>query len=203
LYKSSRDYGLGWWLPGKFDWDKWRFKNDVGDRIIANHHIIQRDYGRQWRVIQDIRDVHARMWQAYKWAQHYSVRERPVNRGIWLEYLYSTVIELFQCDVWAEAVKSLDWTTGSDLNEKAATEFSKSDPPDYCYDVLQDLFHDRRRSISHTRPYLLTGNKVRSLDIWDLVCDLLGFDPMKDDLNHENTIKPLLIVLLCGAVLSL
>ncbi|KAH7220405.1 uncharacterized protein BKA55DRAFT_697460 [Fusarium redolens] len=184
LYKSSRDYGLGWWLPGKFDWDKWRFKNDVGDRIIANHHIIQRDYGRQWRVIQDIRDVHARMWQAYKWAQHYSVRERPVNRGIWLEYLYSTVIELFQCDVWSEAVKSLDWTTGSDLNEKAATEFSKSDPPDYCYDVLQDLFHDRRRSISHTRPYLLTGNKVRSLDIWDLVCDLLGFD------LHEGRLEP-------------
>ncbi|KAG6978004.1 hypothetical protein FocnCong_v021628 [Fusarium oxysporum f. sp. conglutinans] len=184
LYKSSRDYGLGWWLPGKFDWDKWRFKNDVGDRIIANHHIIQRDYGRQWRVIQDIRDVHARMWQAYKWAQHYSVRERPVNRGIWLEYLYSTVIELFQCDVWAEAVKSLDWTTGSDLNEKAATEFSKSDPPDYCYDVLQDLFHDRRRSISQTRPYLLTGNKVRSLDIWDLVCDLLGFD------LHEGRLEP-------------
>ncbi|RYC77426.1 hypothetical protein BFJ63_vAg19700, partial [Fusarium oxysporum f. sp. narcissi] len=95
-----------------------------------------------------------------------------------------TVIELFQCDVWSEAVKSLDWTTGSDLNEKAATEFSKSDPPDYCYDVLQDLFHDRRRSISHTRPYLLTGNKVRSLDIWDLVCDLLGFD------LHEGRLEP-------------
>jgi hypothetical protein len=46
LYKSSRGYGLGWWLPGKFDWDKWRFKSDVGDRIIANNHIIQRDYGR-------------------------------------------------------------------------------------------------------------------------------------------------------------
>jgi hypothetical protein len=108
LYKSSKDYGLGWWLPGKFDWDKWRFKSDVGDRIIANNHIIQRDYGRQWRVVQDIRDVHTRMWQAYKWAQHYSVRERPVNRGIWLKYLYSTVIELFQCDVYSEAVKSLN-----------------------------------------------------------------------------------------------
>jgi hypothetical protein len=184
LYKSSKDYGLGWWLPGKFDWDKWRFKSDVGDRIIANNHIIQRDYGRQWRVIQDIRGVHTRMWQAYKWAQHYSVRERPVNRGIWLEYLYSTVIELFQCDVWSEAVKSLDWTTGSDLNEKAVTEFSKTNPPDYCYDVLQDLFHDRRRSISHTRPHLLAGNKVRSLDIWDLVCDLLGFD------LHEGRLEP-------------
>jgi hypothetical protein len=184
LYKSSRDYGLGWWLPGKFDWDKWRFKSDVGDRIIANNHIIQRDYGRQWRVIQDIRDVHTRMWQAHKWAQHYSVRERPVNRGIWLEYLYSAVIELFQCDVWSEAVKSLEWTTGSDLNDKAGTEFSRTNPPDYCYDVLQDLFHDRRRSLSNTRPHLLVGNKVRSLDTWDLVCDLLGFD------LHEGRLEP-------------
>ncbi|KAH7191241.1 hypothetical protein DER44DRAFT_815737 [Fusarium oxysporum] len=174
LYKSSRDYGLGWWLPGKFDWDKWRFKSDVGDRIIANSHIIQRDYGRQWRVIQDIRDVHTRMWQAHKWAQHYSVRERPVNRDIWLEYLYSAVVELFQCD----------WTTGSDLNDKAGTEFSKTNPPDYCYDVLQDLFHDRRRSLSNTRPHLLVGNKVRSLDTWDLVCDLLGFD------LHEGRLEP-------------
>ncbi|KAF5627601.1 hypothetical protein F25303_10754 [Fusarium sp. NRRL 25303] len=89
---------------------------------------------------------------------------------------YNTVIELFQCGIWSEAVKSLDWTIGSDLNKKAATKFSKSNPPDYCYDILQDLFHDRRRSISHTRPYLLIGNKIHSLDIWDLVCDLLGFD---------------------------
>ncbi|KAH6982416.1 hypothetical protein EDB80DRAFT_768352 [Ilyonectria destructans] len=101
LYKTSQDYGLGWWLPGKFDWDNWRFKGDVGDRLIVGNGILRRDYGRQWRVIQDIRDVHARMWQAKKWAQRYSVRELPANRCIWLEYLYSTVIELFQCDSFA------------------------------------------------------------------------------------------------------
>ncbi|KAH6999275.1 hypothetical protein EDB80DRAFT_523937, partial [Ilyonectria destructans] len=55
----------------KFDWDNWRFKGDVGDRLIAGNGILQRNYGRQWRIVQDIRDVYVRMWQAQKWAQRY------------------------------------------------------------------------------------------------------------------------------------
>ncbi|KAH6983930.1 hypothetical protein EDB80DRAFT_824387, partial [Ilyonectria destructans] len=189
LYKTSQDHGLGWWLPGKFDWDNWRFKGDVGDRLIAGNGILQRDYGRQWRVIQDIRDVHARMWQAQKWAQRYSVRELPTNRCIWVEYLYSTVIELFQCDVCRAAEKSLEWKTGSDLTDEAAARFSKANPPSYCYDVLQNSFHDRRRNVSHTRPHLLVGNKIRSLNMWDLVCDLLGFDLHDGRLEQRKCLK--------------
>ncbi|KAH6960098.1 hypothetical protein BKA56DRAFT_190504 [Ilyonectria sp. MPI-CAGE-AT-0026] len=189
LYKTSQDYGLGWWLPGKFDWDNWRFKSDVCDRLIMGNDVLQPDYGRQWRVIQDIRDVHARMWQAQKWAQRYSVRDLPTNRCIWLEYLYSTVIELFQCDVWRAAEKSLEWKTGSDLTDEAAARFSKANPPSYCYDVLQNSFHDRRRSVSHTRPHLLVGNKIRSLNVWDLVCDLLGFDLHDGRLEQRKCLK--------------
>ncbi|KAH6952333.1 hypothetical protein BKA56DRAFT_682243 [Ilyonectria sp. MPI-CAGE-AT-0026] len=176
LYRTSQKYGLGWWLPGKFDWDNWRFKSDVGDRLIVGNGILQRDYGRQWRVVRDIRDVHARMWQAQQWAQRYSVRQLSKNRCVWLEYLYSTVIELFQCDVWRAARKTLDWKSGSDLTDEAAARYSATQPPLYCYDVLQSSFHDRRRNISHTGPHFLTGNKVRSPHVWDLVCDLLGFD---------------------------
>ncbi|KAH6949601.1 hypothetical protein DER45DRAFT_588433 [Fusarium avenaceum] len=185
--------------------------------IIAKEPLLWRDRWKQSRrttpqndqqqdvevELEDIRDVHARMWQAHKWAQHYSVRERPINRRIWLEYLYSTVIELFQCDVWYEAVESLEWTTGSDLNEKAATKFSKTNPQSFVTMFLQDLFHDRRRSLSHTRPHLLTGNKIRSLDIWSLVCDLLGFDLHEGRLEPRNASKPLHIALLSGAALSL
>ncbi|KAF4993207.1 hypothetical protein FDECE_13485 [Fusarium decemcellulare] len=192
LYKTSRDYGFGWWLPGKFDRDNWRFKTDVGDRIVAGNHTIQRDYGRQWKVIQDIRDVHARMWQAHRWAQRYSIREVPTNRLIRLEYLYNTVVELFQCDVWREAEKSLEWVAGSDLMGHAAAKFPKTNPPEYCYDVLQDLFHDRRLNLSHTRPHLLTGNKIRSLDISDLVCDLLGFSLREGLLEPQKALDLLL-----------
>ncbi|EWY79585.1 hypothetical protein FOYG_17279 [Fusarium oxysporum NRRL 32931] len=189
LYRTSQDYGFGWWLPGKFDWDSWRFKSDVGDRLIVGNGILRRDYGRQWRVIRDIRDVHVRMWQAQQWAQRYSVRESPINRCIWLEYLYSTVIELFQCDVWRAAEKSFGWKTGSDLTDEAAAQFSVARPPPYCYDVLQRSFHDRRRNISHTRPHLLVGNKVRSSRVWDLVCDLLGFDLLDGHLEQRNGLQ--------------
>ncbi|RSL79397.1 hypothetical protein CEP52_017529 [Fusarium oligoseptatum] len=129
------------------------------------------------------------MWQAQKWAQLYSVRELPANRSIWLEYLYSTVIELFQCDVWRATEKSLEWTTGSDLTEEAAARFPKANPPAYCYEVLQDLFHDRCRNVSHTRLHLLVGNKIRSLNVWNLVCDLLGFDLHDGRLEQRKSLK--------------
>ncbi|KAM6513506.1 hypothetical protein FALCPG4_015914 [Fusarium falciforme] len=60
---------------------------------------------------------------------------------------------------------------------------------DYFYDVLQSSFHDRRRNISHTRPHLLVGNKVRSLHEWGLICDLLGFDLHDGRLEQRNCLK--------------
>ncbi|KAF6517692.1 hypothetical protein HZS61_003253 [Fusarium oxysporum f. sp. conglutinans] len=186
LCKTSKAYGLGWWLPGKFDWDNWRFKSEVCDRLMAGNNILRGDYGRQWKVIRDIRDVHARLWQAQKWAKQYSVRQLQGNRRVWLEYLHSTVIELFQCDVWHAARKSLDWKSGSDLMEEAASRYPATEPPPYCYDVLQRSFYDRRRNITHTRPYLLTGNKVRSPHVWDLVCDLLGFEVRDGHLEQRD-----------------
>jgi hypothetical protein len=87
---------------------------------MAGNNILQGEYGRQWKVIRDIRDVHARMWQAQKWPQQYCVRQLQENRGVWLEYLYSTVIKLFQYDVWRAARKSLDWKSGLDLMDEAA-----------------------------------------------------------------------------------
>ncbi|KAF9776909.1 hypothetical protein IL306_004841 [Fusarium sp. DS 682] len=186
LCKTSKDYGLGWWLPGKFDWDNWRFKSEVCDRLMAGNNILRGDYGRQWKVIRDIRDVHARLWQAQKWSKQYSVRQLQGNRRVWLEYLQSTVIELFQCDVWHAARKSLDWKSGSDLMEEAASRYPATEPPPYCYDVLQRSFYDRRRNITHTRPYLLTGNKVRSPHVWDLVCDLLGFEVRDGHLEQRD-----------------
>ncbi|KAM6508532.1 hypothetical protein FALCPG4_018372 [Fusarium falciforme] len=189
LYKTSKDYGLGWWLPGKFDWDNWRFKNDVGERLMVGNNILLGEYGRQWKIIRDIRDVHTRMWQAQQWAHHYSVRQLPKNRCAWLEYLYSTVIELFQCDVWLAARKSLHWKSGSDLTDEAAAQFPASQPPPYCYDILQRFFHERRRNISHTRPHFLTGNKIRFPHVWDLVCELLGFDLRDGHLEQRKGLR--------------
>lgn len=91
--------------------DNWRFKRDIGDRLIVGNGILQRDYGCQWRVVWDIRNVHARMWQAQH--QRYSVRQLSKNRCVWLGYVYSTVIELFQCGVWRAARKTLDCKGGS------------------------------------------------------------------------------------------
>ncbi|SPJ91963.1 uncharacterized protein FTOL_13617 [Fusarium torulosum] len=174
LCKTSKDYGLGWWLPGKFDWGNWRFKGEVSNRLMAGNNILRGEYGRQWKIIRDIRGVHMRMWQAQKWAQQYSVRQSQGNRSIWLEYLHSTVIELFH---------------GSDLMDEAAARYSATEPPPYCYDVLQRSFHDRCHNVTHTRPYFLTGNKVRSPHVWDLVYDLLGFEVRDGQLEQRDGLR--------------
>lgn len=180
---------MGWWLPGKFDWGNWRFKGEVSNRLMAGNNILRGEYGRQWKIIRDIRGVHMRMWQAQKWAQQYSVRQSQGNRSIWLEYLHSTVIELFQCDMWLAARKNLDWKSGSDLMDEAAARYSATEPPPYCYDVLQRSFHDRCHNVTHTRPYFLTGNKVRSPHVWDLVCDLLGFEVRDGQLEQRDGLR--------------
>ncbi|KAJ4216002.1 hypothetical protein NW757_014678 [Fusarium falciforme] len=109
---------------------------------------------------------------------------------IWQPYAAATAAAtLSQCDVWRVAEKSLEWNTGSDLTDEAAVRFSKANPPSYSYDVLQSSFHDRRRNISHTRPHLLVGNKVRSLHEWGLICDLLGFDLHDGRLEQRNCLK--------------
>ncbi|KAI8676090.1 hypothetical protein NCS56_00495900 [Fusarium sp. Ph1] len=66
LYKTSKDYGLGWWLPGKCDWDNWRFKVDVGERLMVGNNILLGEYGRQWKIIrvsQGRHDLHGLMKQ--------------------------------------------------------------------------------------------------------------------------------------------
>ncbi|EGU72744.1 hypothetical protein FOXB_16747, partial [Fusarium oxysporum f. sp. conglutinans Fo5176] len=191
LNRTSKDYGLGWWLPGKFNWDEWRFRGDVNERLVAGNSLLHIEYGRQWKVIKDIRDVHARMWQANKWVKQYSVRKSQRNRNIWFEYLSNTVIELFQSEVWRAARKSLDWKSGSDLTDEAAASYPADQPPPYCYDALASSFHDRRRNVNHTRPYFLTGNKIRSSSVWDLVCDHLGFNLHDGRLESRDGLQPL------------
>jgi hypothetical protein len=191
LYRTSKDYGLGWWLPGKFNWDEWRFRGEVNERLVAGNSLLHIEYGRQWKVIKDIRDVHARMWQANKWVKQYSVRKSRRNRNIWFEYLSNTVIELFQSEVWRAARKSLDWKSSSDLTDEAAASYPADQPPPYCYDALASSFHDRRRNVNHTRPYFLTGNKIRSSSVWDLVCDHLGFNLHDGRLESRDGLQPL------------
>jgi hypothetical protein len=191
LYRTSKDYGLGWWLPGKFNWDEWRFRGEVNEGLVAGNSLLHIEYGRQWKVIKDIRDVHARMWQANKWVKQYSVRKSRRNRNIWFEYLSNTVIELFQSEVWRAARKSLDWKSGSDLTDEAAASYPADQPPPYCYDALASSFHDRRRNVNHTRPYFLTGNKIRSSSVWDLVCDHLGFSLHDGHLESRDGLQPL------------
>ncbi|EWY79586.1 hypothetical protein FOYG_17280 [Fusarium oxysporum NRRL 32931] len=179
LAKTSKVHGFGWWLPGKFDWNTWRFTSEVGDRLAVGNDLLRQDYKRQWRVLKDIRDVHVRMWQAQSWAGRYQVRENVVARRLWLEYLHSTAIELFQRDVWRAALKSTKWKTGSDVTDEAMIRYPGSSPPAFCYDGLSDLFHDRQRDIDHTRPHLVTGNRLRSTNVIDLFDDL--FSPSSTD----------------------
>ncbi|KAI8647970.1 hypothetical protein NCS56_01549800 [Fusarium sp. Ph1] len=184
LGKTSKVHGFGWWLPGKFDWNTWRFASEVGDRLAVGNDLLRQDYKRQWRVLKDIRDVHVRMWQAQSWAGRYQVHENVVARRLWLEYLHSTAIELFQRDVWRAALKSTKWKTGSDVTDEAMIRHPESSPPAFCYDGLSDLFHDRQRDIDHTRPHLVTGNKLRSTNVIDLFDDL--FSPSSADTSMKR-----------------
>ncbi|EWZ28354.1 hypothetical protein FOZG_17921 [Fusarium oxysporum Fo47] len=174
LNKTSTSHGFGWWLPGKFDWSIWRFASDVGDRLAVGNDLLRQDYKRQWRVLKDIRDVHVRMWQAQSWLGRYRVQDDAVAKRLWLEYLHSTVIELFQRDVWRVALKSVSWKTGSDVTDEASMKYPESSPPSFCYDGLSNLFHDRQRDVSHTRPHLVAGNKIRSTSMKDLFDDLFS-----------------------------
>ncbi|KAG7403106.1 hypothetical protein Forpi1262_v018817 [Fusarium oxysporum f. sp. raphani] len=174
LNKTSTSHGFGWWLPGKFDWSTWRFASDVGDRLAVGNDLLRQDYKRQWRVLKDIRDVHVRMWQAQSWLGRYRVQDDGAAKRLWLEYLHSTVIELFQRDVWRAALRSVSWKTGSDVTDEASMRYPESSPPSFCYDTLSDLFHDRQHDTSHTRPHLVAGNKIRSTSMKDLFDDLFS-----------------------------
>ncbi|KAH7111539.1 hypothetical protein EDB81DRAFT_768468 [Dactylonectria macrodidyma] len=70
LAKTSKVHGFGWWLPGKFDWNTWRFASEVGDRLAVGNDLLRQDYKRRWRVLKNIRDVHVRMWQVHSWEGH-------------------------------------------------------------------------------------------------------------------------------------
>ncbi|WKT53947.1 hypothetical protein QSH57_004531 [Fusarium oxysporum f. sp. vasinfectum] len=174
LNKTSTLHGFGWWLPGKFDWSTWRITSDIGDRLAVGNDLLRQGYKRQWRVLKDIRDVHVRMWQAQSWLGRYRVQDDAAAKRLWLEYLHSTVIELFQRDVWRVALKSVSWKTGSDMTDEASMRYPESSPPSFCYDGLSNLFHDRQRDVSHTRPHLIAGNKIRSTSMKDLFDNLFS-----------------------------
>lgn len=174
MAKTSKVHGFGWWLPDKFDWNTWRFVSEVGDRLAVGNDLLRQDYKRQWRILKDIRDVHVRMWQAQSWTGRYQIRENVAARRLWLEYLHSTVIELFQRDVWRAALKSTKWKTGSDVTDEAAIRYPGSSRPIFCYDEMSTLFHDHQHNLNHTRPHLITGNRLRSTSVVDLVDDLFS-----------------------------
>lgn len=186
LAKTSGLYGFGWWLPGKFDWNIWRFHTEVGDRLAVGNDLLRQDYKRQWQVLKDIRDIHIRMWQAQSWVDRFSVMERGAAKSVWLEYLHSTVLELFQRDVWRAALKSTKWKTGSDITDEAATRHPDNNPPDFCFDGLQYLFHDRQRDVSHTRPHFVIGNKLRSTEVMDLFEDLFSHSALHSAVKERK-----------------
>lgn len=41
LDKMSKVYDFGWWLPGKFDWNVWRFTSEVGDRLAVGNDLLR------------------------------------------------------------------------------------------------------------------------------------------------------------------
>ncbi|KAM5520412.1 hypothetical protein FOXYSP1_14302 [Fusarium oxysporum f. sp. phaseoli] len=86
----------------------------------------------------------------------------------------NNVIKLFQQDIWHMALKSISWKTGSDVTDKASMKYPESSPPSFYYDRLSNLFHDRQRDMSHTRPHLIAGNKIRSTSMKDLFDDLFS-----------------------------
>ncbi|EXK23301.1 hypothetical protein FOMG_19918 [Fusarium oxysporum f. sp. melonis 26406] len=114
------------------------------------------------------------MWQAQSWLGRYRVQDDAAAKRLWLEYLHSTVIELFQRDVWRVALKSVSWKTGSDVTDEASMRYPESSPPSFCYDGLSNLFHDRQRDLSHTRPHLVAGNKIRSASMNLVLCRVLS-----------------------------
>lgn len=208
MAKTSKVHGFGWWLPEKFDWNTWRFVSEVGDRLAVGNDLLRQDYKRQWRVLKDIRDVHVRMWQAQSWTGRYQVRENIAARRLWLKYLHSTVIELFQRDVWRAALKSTRWKTGSDITDEAAIRYPGSSPPIFCYDEMSTLFHDHQHDLNHTRPHLITGSRLRSTRVVDLVDDLFSPDSRGTTMKRRSGWSSLPILLSnarekCGALLFL
>lgn len=95
MSRGSRRHGFGWWRRGKLVWDEWRFGEDTCDRLLVGNDLLKADYKNQWRALKDIRDVHFRMWQAQRWVARHGVARSPGMTTVWLEYLHSTVIELF------------------------------------------------------------------------------------------------------------
>ncbi|KAF6806870.1 hypothetical protein CPLU01_15855, partial [Colletotrichum plurivorum] len=178
--KASIDkYGFGWWAPQKFNWAFWRFFDAVADNLAIGNSILSGEYKRQWRVVRDLRDVQVRLWQARRWVLAHDIHRDANRQVIWLEYLWSVVIEQFDRDVWGEVHKFSLRKSGCDIILEATRQFPIEEPPIFCFDTLKHWFHDEARDMSHTRPHLVTGNHARHSSPLLLARDL--FDWTKQD----------------------
>jgi hypothetical protein len=172
LQKTHESLGFGWWLPGKFNHHATRFHDQVGSRLAAGNALLREDYSRQWRTLREIRDIHARMLQASGLARSYEVARSRDARRSWLEYLHAIILEQFDRDVWKEAHKTFGWNSGADMTDETRLKYPEHKPPIYCYEAMRTLFHDRAADVSHTRPHLISGNKIRTASVRAVLEDL-------------------------------
>ncbi|RYP63086.1 hypothetical protein DL769_007073 [Monosporascus sp. CRB-8-3] len=179
---SMRQHGFGWWRPGIFRWEYWRFTDEVCSKLLVGNILLHQQYQRQWRAVRQIRDSMVYMLQASQWFSRFQLglAENEAAAGVWLEYLHCLVIRQFDFDVWQKLHE--ENRRYPELRDAAAAAFPPGSPPVFCYDTIKELFYDRGAPNvkGPLPPHLVSGNRMQAKTTpLSLIRYLFGWDDGK------------------------
>jgi hypothetical protein len=145
--------------------------------MIYHTAIFNANYQRSWARVKDVIPLPKRVYQAGALVdQHAGIKEPGQQQQLWLEYLYTYIINQFQDDVWTEARQSARWRDGGDLLEDFARAHDGEAPP-FCLDALAPGFRTldlHGKPAPAGVPHLLTGYRSSIRGPEDLFEALFG-----------------------------
>ncbi|KAK4441882.1 hypothetical protein QBC34DRAFT_314276, partial [Podospora aff. communis PSN243] len=159
MCRSMVQHGFGWWKPGLFQWEMWRFKSPVTRMLLVGNLLVHAQYRRRWRAVRDVQNINVSMLQARLWYDDHQLATKPEAQAVWSEFLHCVALRQFDLDVWAK-VHDEDASYPELL---PAAEATRRRPPVFCWEVMKGMFYDRgREDRVPTHPHLITGNKTPS-----------------------------------------
>ncbi|KAL2172947.1 uncharacterized protein P884DRAFT_321262, partial [Thermothelomyces heterothallicus CBS 202.75] len=57
MSRSIQQHSFGWWRPGLFQWEFWRFRGPITRRLLVGNLLLYTEYTRRWRAVRNVRNV--------------------------------------------------------------------------------------------------------------------------------------------------
>ncbi|KAF4620107.1 hypothetical protein G7Y89_g14718 [Cudoniella acicularis] len=155
--------GIAWLLP-KINWAVARFIHMHQANLVQSSMLLHQQYKRRWRAVRDLRSAFVRLSQADAWFDQYHLAQNQSLRNKWLEYLHVLNIEQFDSDIWKTVLKI-------NISRPELTPGIVDRLPDiqFCFQDMREMC-ELEGQIS--APHVVTGNKFRFKNSFDLLCFL-------------------------------